>query len=301
MLVAVGKAEANTRSHWRHPRLTILLKNNPALHGKKDYVTAEVDEENQRIIFDHLADKYPHTRPFGEELGQDTSPANPSPGDTRWVLDPLDSTRNFIAGTSDYSISLAYQEFRSANWQSMAAVVAAPSHNKVFWAEQRRGAFQVRVETTSQDILERIEERVRVRKRSASQELGSRLDRALQERMVEILLVKEAEALELAVIKQIHDADRRAIKMIDSGALALSMMGTERDGVITGGLTEHDKTAGLLIAKEAGAVMTEIQLKGYEAVSGGIVHVVASDQTMLRALAEVVNHAVREKMACHRE
>src|SRR5581483_1186805 len=73
MLDAVGKAEINTRKFWRNPKLKALAKENEALKGKKDYVTKEVDERNQQIIFGHLATKYPQTEKFGEELGQDRS------------------------------------------------------------------------------------------------------------------------------------------------------------------------------------------------------------------------------------
>jgi myo-inositol-1(or 4)-monophosphatase len=292
MLDAVGKGEANTRKLWRDPKLKTLSKHNEALGGKKDYVTKEVDERNQRIIFKHLAANYPDTEKFGEELGQDKSEGEPSAGDARWVLDPIDSTRNFIAGTSDYSISLAHQVFRHGGWHTDAGVVAAPGHNKVFWAEEGQGAHVVRVEGSSQGAPRVIEEAVHVRAHLTGTRLDSGLDSALLERVVEILLVKEAEPLELAVISQIHAADRRAIKMIDSGALALAMIGTERDGMITGGLTEYDKRAGLLIAKEAGAAMSEIVLPGLEGTSGGTVHVVASDPPMLKALETVVRNAV---------
>jgi fructose-1,6-bisphosphatase/inositol monophosphatase family enzyme len=293
MLDAVERAEINTRKFWRNPKLKALTKENEALKGKKDYVTKEVDERNQQIIFGHLVTRYPQTEKFGEELGQDRSNEVPLPGDTRWVLDPIDSTRNFICGTSDYSISLAHQAFHDGHWHTDAGVVAAPGHNKVFWAEKGKSAHVIRVEGSSQGLRTLLEEEIHVRALLSGGIVGSQLENALLERMVEILLVKESEPLELFVIQKIHGADRRAIKMIDSGALALAMIGTERDGMITGGLTEYDKTAGLLIAKEAGAVMSEIRLKGHEGTSGGTVHIVASDPQMLQALEDVVKSAVK--------
>jgi myo-inositol-1(or 4)-monophosphatase len=297
MLDAVGNAEINTRKHWRDPKLKATSKKSESLKGKKDYVTKEVDERNQTIIFDHLATKYPETDKLGEELGQDSSSKIPSTGNTRWVLDPIDSTRNFICGTSDFSISLARQKFQGAEWHTDAAVVAAPGHDKVFWAEEHGGAHVIRVEGSSQDPPRLVEEEIHVRRHHWNASQKPRLDTVLLERMIEILLVKESEPLELSVIRQLHEVDRRAIKMIDSGALALSMIGTERDGMITGGLTEYDKAAGLLVAKEAGAASSQIQLKGLEGKSGGLVHIVASDLQMLRVLEQVVDNAIQESQA----
>jgi fructose-1,6-bisphosphatase/inositol monophosphatase family enzyme len=173
-----------------------------------------------------------------------------------------------------------------------AAVVTAPGHNKAYWAEEGKGTYGLRVAAATDEAPHWVEEAIHVRRRAETGGRRGQLKTVLQERTVEILLVKESEFLELAVIAQIHEADRRAIKMIDSGALALAMMGTERDAVVTGGLTEYDKTGGLLIAKEAGSAMGEIQLTGHEGEPGGTVHVVASDVPMCRALERVVRNAI---------
>jgi myo-inositol-1(or 4)-monophosphatase len=297
MLDAVARAEANARRFWRSPDLKALSKENKALRGKRDYLTHEVDERNQRIVFDYLDPKYAHVSKLGEELGLDKPTEAPSIGDTRWVLDPIDSTRNFVAGNSDYSISLAHQEFGAGAWHTIAAVVAAPGHNKVFWAEADKGAYLTKGDGRSPDASRLIDEPVRVKVHPPTENATCTLEAALLERTVEILLVKEAEPLELSVIHQLHVADRRAIRMIDSGALALALIGTERDGMITGGLTEYDKAAGLLIAREAGAAMAELQLEGLNRSSGSTLHIVAADQPMLRALVDVVHFAIQQDAA----
>ena len=93
------------------------------------------------------------------------------------------------------------------------------------------------------------------------------------------------------MLNLLHGKDRRIIRMIDSGAKALAEIGTERHGIITAGLTELDKTAGLLIASEAGAVQATYTIPpkaGKSLVSGNQLHVVAADEEMLAEMERTV-------------
>lgn len=285
MLAAVSAAGENTLEHCERLTLDMHTKPNETLAGKKDYVTA-IDESNQRQIFAYLKKHFPNIHCYGEELGEDHAKSNPQIGDKQWVLDPIDSTRNLVAGTSDYSISLACQQYTEKGWETIAGVVAMPGKHRTVWAELGAGAHQI-VHTPHGTN----ESPIRITKHHRN---GSA---AFDERAVEVLLVKEAQALEPSVWQQLHAIDRRIIRMSDSGAMALASIGTERHGIITGGLTDHDKTAGLLIAQEAGAVTKTYSLP-YKATpcdtqqqARNCLHLVAADEEMLAAMEQILAKA----------
>jgi fructose-1,6-bisphosphatase/inositol monophosphatase family enzyme len=187
MLDAVEAASIQTRRVIRETGVEISTKPNEALAGRKDYLTSE-DKNNQRLIFEKLKAKYPDTHRFGEEDGLDTAKQNPEEGDTQWVLDPIDSTRNFVAGTADYSISLGCQEFRHGQWVTIADVVAMPKQHKTVWAEKGKGAFEQVLDGEFPNFA-RVEHPVKVIKHHRTG------DAAFEGRAVEVLLVKEGEQL----------------------------------------------------------------------------------------------------------
>lgn len=290
MLAAVEAAADNTRAQKQRFSESVRIKPNEALSGRKDYVTG-IDTSNQSIIFDQLRSLYPSYHCFGEELGADHAKPNPIAGDRQWVLDPIDSTRNLVAGTSDYSISLACQEFREGVWVTVAGVVAMPNQHKTVWAERGQGAHEITLAKTEHGY-QSVERPVQVVKHHRT---GTN---AFDERAVEILSVKQGEGLELDLLHALHGLDRRIIRMIDSGAKALAEFGTERHGIITAGLTEPDKTAGLLIAQEAGAEMAEYQLPtqpGEAPQSGHTLHLVAADAEMLEAMKRLVERTLEAR------
>ena len=155
-----------------------------------------------------------------------------------------------------------------------------PAKNKTVWAEKDNGAYEIDKASASEKKIQLVQHH----------KTGNE---AFDARAVEVLLVKEMDALEMPVLGRFHAIDRRAIRMIDSGAEALALLGTDRHGIITGGLTEHDKTAGLLIAKEAGAAMTEYRLLytpkegDTQQASRHVIHVIAADEEMLTEMRRI--------------
>jgi histidinol-phosphatase len=67
---------------------------------------------------------------FGEELGDDG-------GSVRWVVDPIDGTRNYIRGNPVWGTLIALEREGRVD----AAVVSAPALGRRWWAERGRGAF----------------------------------------------------------------------------------------------------------------------------------------------------------------
>ncbi|MDG1733712.1 MAG: 3'(2'),5'-bisphosphate nucleotidase CysQ [Thalassotalea sp.] len=55
-----------------------------------------------------------------------------------WLLDPIDGTGEFIAGSGDFAVNIALVE---NNWP-VIGVIHAPAHNTTYFAEQGEGAFK---------------------------------------------------------------------------------------------------------------------------------------------------------------
>jgi histidinol-phosphatase len=67
---------------------------------------------------------------FGEELGDDG-------GAVRWIVDPIDGTRNYVRGVPVWATLLALERDGRVD----AAVVSAPALGRRWWAERGRGAW----------------------------------------------------------------------------------------------------------------------------------------------------------------
>ena len=72
--------------------------------AQSDPVTA-ADRETQGFLVDRIMEKFPDHAVLGEEDDEDADGDGPLP-DFVWALDPLDGTRNFVAGHPVYSSSV---------------------------------------------------------------------------------------------------------------------------------------------------------------------------------------------------
>ncbi len=84
---------------------------------------------------------------FGEELGDDG-------GSVRWVVDPIDGTRNYIRGNPVWATLIALEREGRLD----AAVVSAPALNRRWWAERGGGAFAGDGERLRASSVARIED-----------------------------------------------------------------------------------------------------------------------------------------------
>ena len=99
--------------------------------GRNDFVTA-CDQEAESIIADVLLAAEPGSVIMGEEL---------SPGSTRgkltWIVDPIDGTANFIHGFPAYAVSIAAE----ADGVLEAGVVLHVEPNRLYHAARGHGAW----------------------------------------------------------------------------------------------------------------------------------------------------------------
>src|SRR3954470_1241760 len=89
-------------------RLQVDRRSTVVVGGTKahanDFVS-DVDLDSERLIVAGLSDAWPHDGILAEE-------ENSAPGSTgwRWVIDPLDGTRNYLSGAGPWSVCIALQE-----------------------------------------------------------------------------------------------------------------------------------------------------------------------------------------------
>jgi histidinol-phosphatase len=86
-----------------------------------------VEAELRRL----LAERRPNDGILGEEEGASGS------GDRRWILDPIDGTRNFSRGVPVWATLVALEE----SGDMRLGVVSAPALGRRWWAERSEGAF----------------------------------------------------------------------------------------------------------------------------------------------------------------
>jgi len=202
--------------------------------GPSDFVSA-ADIESERLIIAHLGDTLPDIAVLGEESG-----ASPGASDgRRIVIDPLDGTNNFLHGIPQFSVSLALMEGDEVT----AGVTYHPLSHDMFWAAKGEGAFL------------------------GDQRLTGSKRNSLAHAVVGTCFPyhskgdTEKAAREMAAIMP----QVSGIRSPGSAALEIAYVAEGRfDGFWTSGakLDLWDLAAGVIIAREAGCIATEIDGEG---------------------------------------
>ena len=119
----------------RTGRLQVQRRPSLVVKGTKAHVNdlvSDVDLASEQLIFDALsALSAPDDGILGEE-GHDT----PGTSGRRWVVDPLDGTRNYVTATGPWSVSIALYD----GDRPVAAVVHDPAAGETFTAVAGAGA-----------------------------------------------------------------------------------------------------------------------------------------------------------------
>ncbi len=206
--------------------------------GKTDLFT-EIDLKNEKIIREYLLKHYPKFGFYGEE-----SNTNDNKKFT-WIVDPIDGTSNFIHGYPFYcvSIGLAYKGI------PILGVVYAPLTDTVYKAHIKSKAYKnnkvIRVSNNNKLIDSIII--------TGFYYNASIDDDFLHDRMVDFAnMVKRTLAL----------------RRDGSAALDICMVAEGvADGFFEYGLSPWDICAGTVILKQAGGMVTDIDMKEYDIFS----------------------------------
>lgn len=260
-----------------HPMLTIAIKaarragsiiNRASLNldkisiyqkGPGDYVT-NVDREAEEAIIQTLRDAYPDHAFIGEETG------STGQSDYKWLIDPLDGTRNFIHGFPCYAISIALAHKGTIT----QAVIYDPNGNDLYTATKGAGAFL-------------NDRRIRVSGRHA---------------LSESVLVVAGNVSHLKPDTGVHDL-RRLIhtcggyRRLGSTVLELANVAAGRvDGYAGKQRNAWDMAAGTLLIQEAGGLIGDLNGEQSWMKSGDIV---AATPKVFAQMLHVLNYSEDEQ------
>lgn len=96
---------------------------------------SDADTAVEKAIRATLARTRPRDGVLGEEYGQTDAAAGP--GSRRWVIDPIDGTKNFIRGIPIWGTLIALMEGE----QPVVGLVSAPALGRRWWAAAGHGAY----------------------------------------------------------------------------------------------------------------------------------------------------------------
>lgn len=100
--------------------------------GTGDFVTA-ADKKAEQVLHYELSKARPKFGFLMEESGE----IKGEDEEFRWVIDPIDGTRNFMHGLPGWCISVSLEK----NGEPVYAVIYDPLHDELFRAEKGSGAF----------------------------------------------------------------------------------------------------------------------------------------------------------------
>ena len=195
--------------------------------GKSDYVT-DVDRQVEQIIFDEIRKFYPEHNFLGEESGHEINNS-----DVTWILDPIDGTTNFIKGFPHYCVSLC----ASVDNVLTHGVIIDPSTKEEFAASKGKGA-------------QLNGQKIRVSKQPyLNDALLSCSSRQTPEQSYSYNL--------LGTFQELYKHEI-TVRRTGCSALDLAYVATGRlDGFWGNGLKTWDMAAGVVIAEEAGALISD--------------------------------------------
>ena len=90
------------------------------------------DRGNERLIREAIEREFPEDGILGEE-----GTSKPSASGRRWIVDPIDGTRDFVRGNRFWCILIAVEEAD----ESLAGVAHFPMLDETYWATRGGGAY----------------------------------------------------------------------------------------------------------------------------------------------------------------
>ena len=118
-------ADVITMAHFRSRTLEVLTK------ADRTEVTI-ADRETEHKLRALIATSHPEHGVLGEEHGEHLAEAR-----SRWILDPIDGTSNYVRGVPLWATLLALE----TNGTLEVGVVSAPALGARWWASRGGGAF----------------------------------------------------------------------------------------------------------------------------------------------------------------
>jgi myo-inositol-1(or 4)-monophosphatase len=229
--------------------------------GPADFVTA-ADERTEKILRTELERARPDFG-FLMEEGGEVKGKDPA---KRWIIDPIDGTTNFVHGIAHFAMSVALED----NGEIVAGLVFDPINELMFTAEKGQGAYL-------------NERRLRVSKRE-------RMDVSLFATGIPFMGRGSDEDHDrfLAEMKAVMKVSA-GIRRFGSAALDLAFVAAGRyEGFWETALQPWDIAAGILLVREAGGMVTELNGGDQMMKSGNIL---AANPAMHGPLGDTIRKA----------
>ena len=223
--------------------------------GPADFVTA-ADIRTEETLRDFLI----HARPEYGFLMEESGEIIGSDPNRRWVIDPIDGTTNFIHGIPHFAISIALEE----NNEITAGVIYEPINDQMFWAEKGNGAWL-------NDRRMRVSGRTQMEQSIFATGIPflGRGDHKQFLNQIESVMAVSA-----------------GIRRFGSAALDLAYVAAGRfDGFWETRLQPWDIAAGIIIVREAGGMISEINGRDDMLKSGSIL---AANPNLYKELGQTV-------------
>ncbi|SEK30675.1 histidinol-phosphatase [Streptacidiphilus jiangxiensis] len=119
-----------------------------AVETKPDLTpVSDADKAVEDLIRGDLARARPRDTVLGEEYGTTTGLSS-----RRWVIDPIDGTKNFIRGVPVWATLISLMEVGPGGEQPVVGLVSAPALGRRWWAARGTGAFTGRSLTRASRI-----------------------------------------------------------------------------------------------------------------------------------------------------
>jgi myo-inositol-1(or 4)-monophosphatase len=252
---AARRGGAILKEKWGTAR-TIELK------GGIDLVT-DADRASEAALLGFLAERFPGADVLAEESGASGAGA----GGLRFWVDPLDGTTNYAHGLPIFAVNVAVSDREGL----AAAATYDPLRGELFTAARGEGAF-----LGSQPL-----------RPSSREDLGGAL---LVTGFPYDIHVEHDLPLRLfgTFVRSV-----RGVRRLGSAALDLAYVAAGRfDGFWEQKLKPWDVAAGILIAREAGALVTDLDGRGTMLETGNIV---AAAPALLRPMLDVIARVRAER------
>ena len=193
-----------------------------SIKGPSDFVT-NADTKAEKIIIDELTKSRKNYSILSEESGSKEN----KDIDNVWIIDPIDGTINFLHGVPHFAISIALK----SNNEIVSGLIYDPIKDEMFYAEKNNGAYF-------------NNKRIRVSKR----------------KKIEECLFASGE-IDNENIKQKINSKLKT-RIAGSAALDMAYVASGRyDGYFQKNLNLWDIAAGIIIVKEAGGQVNDLNLK----------------------------------------
>jgi 3'(2'), 5'-bisphosphate nucleotidase len=120
-----GLWEALTQAVAQAAVATLATRSNPAVRTKADHSpVTEADERSQAILLEAVAHLMPGVVAVAEEMASPPSRL----GEVFVLIDPLDGTKEYIAGSSEYTVNLGIVR----NRLPLAGILAVPASGLIY-------------------------------------------------------------------------------------------------------------------------------------------------------------------------